>query len=198
MRCPDCKVTLAPQLLGSGLKTLACGECQGEWLTFDEHLRWLESSEHALSPAQRESPSAAAAPPIEDPAPKRPRLCPRCSRILRRLKISLDLPFTLDRCGTCNGLWFERGELEAIESGGMLPRLYHHLNDVAQHRLLTEGVRRELERQCREAVGDEAFERVLVFRDWLNAHPQKLRLWALLDDREPPPAAPPPTPSSSR
>ena len=184
MRCPDCKVTLAPRHLGSGLKVYSCGECEGGWLPFDEHLRWLESPERQSSSTQPETaaPLPAAAPPVEDPTPKRPRLCPRCSRIMRRLRVSLELPFTLDRCGVCNGLWFERGELESIESGGMLPRLYHHLNDTAQHRLLTESVRRELERQCREAVGEEAFERVRVFKEWLTAHPQKMRLWAYLDD----------------
>jgi Zn-finger nucleic acid-binding protein len=102
-----------------------------------------------------------------------------------RLRVSLDLPFTLDRCGMCNGLWFERGELDALETAGMLPRLYHHLNDTSQHRLVAEARRRELERQCREAVGEESFERARAFREWLHAHPEKMRLWAFLSDGEP-------------
>jgi Zn-finger nucleic acid-binding protein len=145
-------------------------------------MRWVDSGEAEKSVAGM-TPATEPLTGFAEPA-HRPRLCPRCGRFLTRHKISLDLPFTLDRCGVCAGVWFDAGEWAAVESRGLLPRLNHLFNDAHQHRMTMEQRRRDYESRCRAIVGEEAYERAIEIKRWLAGHPHAGTIRAFLDERE--------------
>ena len=64
------------------------------------------------------------------------KLCPESGRILARYKILPDTEFYLDRCGHCNGIWFDKNEWDAL--------VEHNLHDNVNEfftRPLREGAR---------------------------------------------------------
>jgi Zn-finger nucleic acid-binding protein len=183
MSCPVCpKSELQPLKLPSGLTVRLCKSCDGRWLPFDEHMRWVSSGEAEKSIANLTPATAPIDPNIEPP--HKPRLCPRCGRFLIRHRISLDLPFTLDRCGVCAGVWFDSGEWAAVESRALLPRLNHLFNDAHQHRMAMEQRRRDYESRCRSIVGEDAYHRAIEIKKWLATHPHAATIRAYLDERE--------------
>ena len=192
MNCPVCpSQPLAASESRTDPNTHACPTCRGRWLTFNDHLAWLErtSTGPTRPPAIIPALPNAIAP---EPAQKA-RICPVCGRLLTRFRISLDLPFTLDRCGNCAGVWFDDAEWTVVKSAGLLPGLHHLFNDTHQHKLEAEERRRNHEARCRAIVGEEAFERARTFKLWLDNHPHKDALMAFLEDRpeyQPRPAKP--------
>lgn len=42
------------------------------------------------------------------------RICPHCDTALQTIRLKLAPPFFIERCGTCFGLFFDRGEIEVI------------------------------------------------------------------------------------
>ena len=201
MNCPVCATTtLAPIESAGDPLTLGCPSCRGRWMAFTDHLHWVESTIGGPIRAPDPAASSFAAPSSPEP-PHGPRLCPSCGRLLTRFRISLDLPFTLDRCANCAGVWFDAPEWPIIRSAGLLPGLHHLFNDAHQHKLDTEERRRQHEARCRAIVGDEAFERAQEFKQWLDEHPQRSALLAFLDDQEEPrpgPAKPAPRTPTKR
>ncbi|MEK7723973.1 MAG: zf-TFIIB domain-containing protein, partial [Acidobacteriota bacterium] len=43
------------------------------------------------------------------------RLCPECRRILVKYKVGQNIPFLIDRCGQCAGIWLDKGEWEILK-----------------------------------------------------------------------------------
>src|SRR5690242_14176994 len=105
MQCPACKGgELVGERTAYGLEVQRCSACDGRFLPFEEHLRWVESGEAARAPAA-DFPVGAPQ-PMTEPG-RKARLCPKCGRLMTRHRVALDLPFMLDRCGTCLGVWFD-------------------------------------------------------------------------------------------
>ena len=99
-----------------------------------------------------------------------------------RFRVSADNLLTLDRCGSCSGIWFDAAEWEQTGAVVPLARVQHVFNDSYQRRLNQELAQRSHEAHCRGLVGDEAYERATSFRDWVNAHPRADVLRAIVND----------------
>ncbi len=181
MNCPVCpNQSLVPTDSPSDPLTHVCPSCRGRFLAFNDHLAWLErTSTGPVRPPEVIPTLPASTPP--EPA-RKARVCPHCSRILTRFRISLDLPFTLDRCATCAGVWFDAPEWQLVHDSKLLPGLHHLFNDTHQHKLATEERRRLHDARCRTIVGDESFDRIRAFKQWVDAHPHKDVLMAFLED----------------
>ena len=64
------------------------------------------------------------------------RLCPRCPRRLREVKLGPSQNLTLDRCRQGHGLWFDAGEVENLVrsfSQGEEGAVAHFLADLFHH-----------------------------------------------------------------
>ncbi len=46
--------------------------------------------------------------------PESPRQCPRCAVRMRTIDVHADRKFLIEQCATCNGLFFDPNELEAL------------------------------------------------------------------------------------
>lgn len=62
-------------------------------------------------------------------------LCPDCGRIVRRFKIWPNLEFYLDRCGGCNGIWFDQHEWEVFNEHWSVKNLNMFFTDEWQQKL---------------------------------------------------------------
>lgn len=106
--CPVCNEPLVVFELG-GVEIDRCVECGGTWLDAGELAHLVEFSGAAdtaesgkLTQAVQEAPFGA----------KTKRRCPRCRTKLRVITLAGNVE--VDRCPKGDGLWLDKGEVEAI------------------------------------------------------------------------------------
>lgn len=104
--CPDCDSPLVILEL-NGIELDYCTDCCGTWLDQGEleMLLDLEKCDYGeLSDAIHSQKSIG----------KTKRRCPRCSAKMELISIGVETPVEVDRCPRNHGLWFDRGEIQAI------------------------------------------------------------------------------------
>jgi uncharacterized protein len=112
MKCPACGHDLKEKKVSPQLTVDVCeGGCGGIW--FDNYeLAKLDEKREALGDALLHIPRNAS-----PPAGAQRRSCPRCSGIkMMRHPYALGVKIEIDRCGNCNGIWLDAGELAAIRN----------------------------------------------------------------------------------
>jgi Zn-finger nucleic acid-binding protein len=108
MLCIDCRTELKKRPLGAALID-TCPNCGGQWLDAGElaQVDTQAPSEQLVKQAfvelQRERRGTASK-----------NLCPRCQRA--PLSRHVVHGVVLDRCPSCEGLWFDAGELEKVRA----------------------------------------------------------------------------------
>jgi Zn-finger nucleic acid-binding protein len=105
--CPKCDEVL-DRLSSGGVEVDICESCGGIWLDRGElaKLKIRANTEDLAQLAQRASGGR-----VVPPTSARIKLpCPVCEGVLLPLQIG---QVAIDRCQSCQGLWLDRGELEA-------------------------------------------------------------------------------------
>ena len=110
--CPICTLDLNRVLLETNLPAYKCANCNGLWISANEYLSWL-LPENVLSIEEIDIEQEFDVPyPISES--DKAILCPDCGRFLRRFKVWPNVKFHLDRCHSCNGIWFDKNEWDAF------------------------------------------------------------------------------------
>ncbi len=107
MECPVCGVDMFV-LEFEKVEVDWCPDCEGVWLDSGE----LELIGEKAGTLQDRLLGALEAPDGAQPPGRRP--CPVCGAAMREVEAATDPPITVDRCGREHGLWFDKGELEAV------------------------------------------------------------------------------------
>ena len=197
MKCPACKdMTLEDFELEPGLAAARCGGCGGQWVNGAGYLRWVE----ARGPKPPGGASAGAAEATGsgggDGTPagqavndnRKAKLCPECGRFLTRAKVGRGLDFLLDRCGSCGGIWFDAGEWEALRARGLHDDAHFVFSDAWQADVLRRDREAQHDRLLAQKVGEADWAEIKRVRAWLDGHPHRTALYAvLMRDVEPPP-----------
>lgn len=178
-QCPVCNDELSKAYLESGLPAYNCERCNGVWLSANEYLMWLRIQ--PPSDCQGEAIDM----PLQITDSKQAILCPDCGRILRRYKISPDIEFHLDRCGRCNGVWFDQNEWQALKAQGLHGKVNMFFTEPWQRKLRQEETRRRFERMYCNRFGGEDYAEIKRIKSWLIEHPQRSGLLAYLLDQNP-------------
>ena len=109
LSCPRCQNALREQVFGA-VTIDVCDACGGHWYDAGELARIRE-----LAPGERPRTPADAAPRWVDSKPGLEVLCPRCRRPLATERYGYSSDLVLDRCGNCNGMWVDAGELDRMD-----------------------------------------------------------------------------------
>ena len=180
MKCPNCHVTLAPRDLEVGLASRACGQCGGQWIEGARYFRWLEKRKR-----EPEAPVDAAAPVAPAPGPDTSvaaRLCPTCGRLLFRATVGRGLTFQIDRCAGCGGIWFDAHEWEALRARGLHDDVHFVFSAAWQADVARQERDRQHESMLTAKLGPADHARVKQVRAWLDTHPRRAELYAVLLD----------------
>ena len=104
--CPVCRKPMVAFEL-DGVEIDRCVECGGTWLDAGE-LEIIAETAGAVRGALFEA--------MKNAKGQRHgrRRCPRCSRKLRVIEMGTGKTIEIDRCPEGDGLWFDRGEMEAF------------------------------------------------------------------------------------
>ena len=104
MNCPTCKTSeLRPVLTKQGVEVDYCDSCGGIWLDKGEIFHFTkrrkELANSLKSGVQQARPTS--------------RQCPKTGEALQELPL-FDGTLVIDYCPASGGMWFDKGELEAI------------------------------------------------------------------------------------
>jgi Zn-finger nucleic acid-binding protein len=188
MKCPVCKeVSLKSIYLESSLPAFTCESCRGHWVTSYDYWVWLER--HPSFPLQKsiiemeghlEKISETEKDRVEKEKIEevvvgdRPeaKLCPECQHIMLRYRIGHGLSYSLDQCGNCNSLWFDKNKWQ-----GLRQRNLHHLLHLIASAPWQMQLRRDETRDILDAIYAERFrtdyEKIKQIKEWLDQHPEK-------------------------
>ena len=109
LSCPRCQAALRAQTFGTVTIDL-CDTCGGHWYDAGELAQIRE-----MPPTERpHTPPEACGPRWVD-SKSREVLCPRCRVALATERFGYTSDLVLDRCGICNGMWVDAGELDRMD-----------------------------------------------------------------------------------
>jgi Zn-finger nucleic acid-binding protein len=181
MKCPVCKDNLLQrETLKLDMPVSICGRCNGVWLSSNDYLEWLKQQSQALLEKE-----------VGDDIPLPPeiaeylRCCADCGNILSRYKVLPTMNLFLDHCGHCNGVWFDKGELEILISRKLLGKINQFFTKPWQALIQEEETKAELDKLYTHKFGDSDYEKVKEVWNWLKDHPQRTMLLAYLQAEDP-------------
>lgn len=119
MNCPRCGIPLKSDRIdaaGVVVEASNCAECTGHWISLDA-LHAVEQVVDIHLLKWRHLPG------IETQG--RILFCPRCpgQKPMDKVVSDRDQRVVMDVCSACHGVWLDYGELEAIQSKGLLGSL---------------------------------------------------------------------------
>lgn len=179
MNCPVCKTEelfrkeIEPILIAS-----ACQKCKGRWLSHNDYESWLKSHENIPELPSRKIK-------MTIPEFELVRLCPECRRILVKYRVGHNIPFSLDRCGTCAGVWLEKDEWEILKRRNLHDDLQKIFTDHWQEEVKKGETRARLAAMYEQKFGKEDYARICKFKDWIEAHEKEDEIIAYLRDPNP-------------
>ncbi|MFN4117412.1 zf-TFIIB domain-containing protein [Acidovorax sp.] len=177
-----CSCTLRSVLknvaLDEGLPALACPDCGAVLLKMDDWRRWRSRSPAAVALGVSVAADAVSA------DPGRARACPACTRLMERLPLDAAGALRLDRCSTCQTVWLDPGEWQALVERGLASQLDAQMSDGGQRRLQAERLHASRIQALRQRHGDACMDEVLRIRRWLAEQPRRDEVLALLQAPE--------------
>jgi Mlc titration factor MtfA (ptsG expression regulator)/Zn-finger nucleic acid-binding protein len=115
MRCPRDGGTLASQNYEADVQADVCPSCRGMWLDRGELERIQETVEHDHSGELGDIAQIASAYEMARQKAGAGIPCPRCQRAMASKEYGYCSQILIDLCPHCEGVWLDRGEIQALE-----------------------------------------------------------------------------------
>lgn len=173
MQCPLCKNhSLAPIELAPDLMGMTCDKCSGVWVDRAKYDAWRAKQPHDL-------PESSAPAQVTVAEVHKAKICPQCGHLLLPYRVGHGLSFSIDFCGACGGVWFDRDEWVAIKA----KNLHDNLHDIVSKQWQTDvrqtGLQDLIEQTYARQLGTN-YAKTQEFKVWLRAQPQKSLIMAYL------------------
>jgi Zn-finger nucleic acid-binding protein len=174
--CPACgENPLRTRVLEApAFRAEACERCGGMWVSEPSYRDWMAQRPHQEKDAQAELPV------IEPNEVPMLRKCPACASILGRYRVGHGVPFTIDRCYHCRGVWLDRHEWDVLRARDLVSDLYAIFTDEWQSEIRRRERDEKEEAYRRRVLGDDGVERLNGFIAWANGHPKRHLILGLL------------------
>jgi len=177
MKCPVCKTQeLDLSLLENNLTARHCDKCSGNWILSFEYWKWREQHKESLP----EASAGQTLPPNPTTGALIGKLCPECDKILIKYRVGHGANFSIDQCGNCGGVWFDKDEWEALKARGLHDDVYTIFTASWQSQVRSQETRRAQEEIYRKKFGDEVFDEIKRMKEWIAEHPRKQEILAYL------------------
>lgn len=162
----DSSVPLVLEALPEGLQVLRCPSTGGMWLRSQDYRNWV-----AMHP--QETPVSEPSGADVSPGDRLAKRCPDDGRLLIRHRVGHGLPFHIDRCGACGGIWLDVGEWQALRSANLHDALARIVGSAWQARVLAEELAQARQRTLKQKLGESDYARTQEFVAFLQDHPQR-------------------------
>lgn len=180
MHCPVCTpISLRRVSLEANLFGHQCPQCSGIFISSTDYWTWLDQHGTNLP----EQPDGDLITLTQEPT--RAKQCPFCRHLLLPYKIAMTIPFSLDHCNACNGVWFDRDEWNCLQHRNLHDDIHRMFSEPWQRRLRDARHRATMQAIYQEKFGQEDYAEVRRVKAWLDAHPQQSALRAYLNAEDP-------------
>ena len=169
MNCPSCKKrSLKPAKLEYGLPGYTCSHCHGFLLDVLTYRSWLESQPKE-GEAKKLTPQS-----VEDTASA--ILCPKCSKIMTKYRISGEVENKLDLCSSCGELWFDAGEWNLLNQLDLSSKIPQILSEPWQKVIRSDSLEQAIEKKFEAMFGKTDYAKIREFREWMAGHQKCVQL----------------------
>ncbi|MCC5850732.1 MAG: zf-TFIIB domain-containing protein, partial [Verrucomicrobia bacterium] len=117
--------------------------------------------------------------------PKHAKICPECGRILIKYKVGHGLRFFLDHCPGCGGVWLDNNEWEALLEKNLHDEIHKIFSSHWQSGVRENEMRKKFGQVYATRFGEDAYEKVKAFRDWLDTQDTRPEILAYLQAGDP-------------
>ncbi|MCP4350376.1 MAG: hypothetical protein GY795_33325 [Desulfobacterales bacterium] len=183
MKCPTCnKNSLKPIKIEAGLPGAGCIYCGGVLISLLTYRNWLEHIKNQGG-LQIDSNKANAEVTTEDS--KNALLCPKCTRIMLKYRISSASENYADLCPYCAETWLDSGEwmlLIQLEIHDKLPTIF---TEPWQKQIRKERAAIMYSAKYEEQFGEDDYREIKKIREWIYNHPEKEKMMYYLTDKDP-------------
>ncbi|GAA5215022.1 zf-TFIIB domain-containing protein [Corallincola platygyrae] len=162
MNCTCCNEgRLQPQLLDGLFKADVCDYCGGVWVLTEHFVGWKAENPDQLLMSDLMIEE------IEATDTQHAIACPISGRLMRKLKISTDVPHRIDYSAAVGGIWLDKGEWELIKASGLADILNTLVTQHWQDKVKSDKTKQNFEKHYIEKFGAENYRRLREIRDWL-------------------------------
>jgi Uncharacterized protein conserved in bacteria len=180
MLCPVCKnIPLEDKELNLGLKGHSCSQCGGDWIRYSDYDDWIKTSKILNPTGLLENGYSL------EYDNKKANICPDCGRILIKYKVSGQLPFYVDHCASCNGLWLDRNEWNGIVKKNLQYQVKDFFTSNWQEKIRREMSKQRFEDSYRSKFGEEDYIKLKEIREWIYKRKLKGEMISFLIDMDP-------------
>ena len=181
MKCPVCKQnSLKSNEIEPNLFAEVCAKCKGKWVSNLNYEMWLE--EHGTILPELPAPESTN---MTIPEFELARMCPVDKRILIKYKVGRNLPFMIDRCSNCSGVWLDDKEWMALKERNLHDELNKIFTDHWQEEVKKEDTRKTLQKIYRDKFGENDYYKIKEFKTWIENHEKGGEIMAFLKDKNP-------------
>ncbi|TDF37446.1 hypothetical protein EYS14_14955 [Alteromonadaceae bacterium M269] len=177
MKCTSCKTGDLERTFIDGLfEAKTCTHCGGNWILVEHYVAWKERNpNHEFDVDQDFTISETST----------AMLCPVSGIIMRKLKIGDDSSHRVDYSAAVGGVWLDSGEWELLKKKGLAGSLNNILTAVWQRNIQLNTTHKNLSEVYKNKFGDENYQKVKAFREWLIEQPNKTDLKAYINAEDP-------------
>ena len=180
MNCPVCKKSeLVTKELEPNLSAGQCPSCQGHWIAGAEYWKWVE--EHGSDAAERVHHNEN----LKLAEPGLPIDCPECRFRMVKYLVGRGLPFTIDHCHGCKGIWLDGNEWEALRKRNLHDDLNLMFTSFWQTEAQRLARKQKLEQIYTSRFGEADYAEIKRIRYWLEGKTNREELMAYLMDKDP-------------
>jgi Zn-finger nucleic acid-binding protein len=170
LQCPKCEhQALDERRAGAG----SCPACGGMWVPLYEVPRLLEDGVATSGDAPAATDAATG-------------MCPARHGIMSRARVETATPFTLERCSSCFGVWFDRGEWQRLADAHLVDDLPHFWSrewQAQQRRVHSRNAHLE---SAKEDFGGELYAQLVQLAETLRGDKRRSEALAFLREESDP------------
>ncbi len=176
MKCTSCKQgELTPSFIEGQFRAHTCSSCNGNWVLIEDYVSWKEKNpQYTFDQAIT----------CEIDETKRALLCPVSGKIMRKLRLSSNSDHRIDYSASVGGVWLDKGEWELLKTEGLAGSLNAVLTAHWQRNIRMNSTKDNFTEIYTDKFGNESYEKVKEFREWLHNQSDKadLRAYILAED----------------
>lgn len=180
MYCLKCKTkSLNETEIEEGLKGYHCSSCDGHWIRANDYHDYVEHKQENSVEVMED---------IEykmEYESKKATFCPDCGSFLIKYKVSNDIPFNIDHCGNCHGVWLDKNEWPTLVGNGLHKSMNKVFTNVWQKELREAMTKDNFIKHYEEKFGSVGYDKIKEIRQWLYSSELKDELLTYLMADEP-------------
>ena len=165
MLCPSCNgSSLKPIKLQDRLPARECSKCHGVLIDLLVYRAWADNTPSVETSGLD----------VEEANDNSKALvCPKCSKLMLKYRISGKQPNKVDICTHCDEAWLDHGEWALLGSLSLQEKLTAIFTEPWQRQIREEEIKLAQERRFEILLGSEDYKKLTAIKGWIDSHPKK-------------------------